>query len=610
MIKSKTSLPKAGERKIKGYAGRLINLTIEKQYSDADLWRETVEQFRLKSDSPAGDWRGEYWGKLMRGACLTYEATGNKKLYSIITASVKDMLTAADKGGKFSTYEKGEEFTWFDIWCRKYVMLGFIYYADIAKSETLKKRIIRAVGKHADYIMKYVGKGRGKKEITDTSVRFGGMNSCSVLEPFVKLYEHTGEQKYLEYAEYIIGTGMSQGFDIVKACMEKTLMPYEFKHTKAYEMTSCVEGLLEYYTVTGKEEYLAAAENFAEMITASDYTLIGCSGCTNELFDNSSVKQTEPSEDVMQETCVTVTLIGLFEKLLEVTGKAKYAEYIERSSYNALFGAVNTENQTMKSAQGFAWRGDEAVSVPHEAYLFDSYSPLYMNKRARLVGGFQVMKEGRPYGCCVSIGGAGTATFGLAGITESEDGFYVNIYNDGELKTNLREGKVSVVMRGDSYVKQSAKIKVNGSGKNFKIRLRIPSYTEGFCVTVNGEKTNYVIEDGYAVLSRIWNEDEIIVKFPAKVKAIRLNGKIAFVRGAIVLARDERFGEDISAPVQVKTDRNGFVIGARVVKNDIFNANLTVKIRTAEGEITLCDYSQAGKNYDDEHCLMTVWQNT
>lgn len=608
MIKYEERLPSAGERKVKGYAGKIINLTIEKQYLDPALWRETVEQYRVKSDNN-GDWRGEYWGKLMRGACLTYEATGNKKLYSTITESVKDMLSAQGKDGRFSTYDVENELVWWDMWCRKYVMLGFLYYYEIAKSEPLKKRIVRALKKHADSIMKRVGKCRGKKDITDTSVRFGAMNSCSILEPFVKLYEITGEKKYLDYSEYIIGTGMSKDFDLVTSCAEKTAYPYEFKYTKAYEMTSCVEGLLEYYETTGNARYLTAAKNFAEMIVGSDYTVIGCAGCTNELLDNSSVKQTEYSEEIMQETCVTVTLMGLFGKLLQITGEAKYAEYIERSGYNALFGAVNTENQSMKSAKGFRWEGDECIPVEHEAYLFDSYSPLYMNKRARAVGGFQVMSGGRAYGCCVSIGGAGTATFGLLGITKGKNKVYINLYNDGELKENFGERKLAIAMRADTYVRQRADISVKGDGASFAINLRVPSWADKFTVELNGEKIDCEICNGYAVIERIWNDDKLTVKFPAKVKAVRLNGKTAFVRGAIVLARDERFGEDMTLPVKVKTDKNGAVIGAKVVKNEAFSSNLAVKIKTESGEITLCDYSSAGKNYDDEHCLVTVWQN-
>lgn len=113
-------------------------------------------------------------------------------------------------------------------------------------------------------------------------------------------------------------------------------------------MMSCFEGLLEYYKVTGEKKYLAAVENFVDMVVKTDYTIIGCSGCTHELFDNSTEKQTEETDGVMQETCVTVTFMKLAAKLFLLTGKAKYAEIIERSGLNALFGAVNDENQTMK----------------------------------------------------------------------------------------------------------------------------------------------------------------------------------------------------------------------------------------------------------------------
>lgn len=608
MINNAMDYPLTGKIKTNGYAGKITELTLKKQYLDESLWKVTVEQYKIKSDDANGDWRGEYWGKLMRGACLTYRATGSKKLYSVITASVKDMLSAQDKNGRFSTYTEKNEFTWWDMWCRKYVMLGFIYYIEICRNETLKRRILRALKKHADYIMKRVGAGKGKVGICDTSIRFGALNSCSILEPFVKLYSLTGEKKYLDYSEYIIGTGLSKDFDVYKACLTKNSYPYEFKYTKAYEMTSCIEGVLEYYKVTGKTECLTVAKNFADMVAESDYTIIGCAGCTNELFDHSSVKQTEFSEDVMQETCVTVTLMGLFTKLLEITGEAKYAALIEKSGYNALFGAVNTENQSMKSAQGYAWKGDEMYSVAHEAFLFDSYSPLYMNRRATLVGGFQVMPGGRSYGCCVSIGGAGTATFDLSAVMKGNDGFFVNLYNDEKYRGEFGDKPVELAVKANVYGKDEAKISVLADGE-FSVALRIPEWCTGFKVIINGEEAGYTVKNGYAVIRRLWKDDNVTVKFPAKVKAELLNGKIAFTRGAITLARDERFGEDISAPVKVKINADGYVIGAKIVRNELFNANLTVRIKTDDGEITLCDYSSAGKNVDDENCKITVWQN-
>ena len=85
---------------------------IEKiQLLDADLWKLFVNQFRQGSvdDSDRG-WRCEYWGKMMRGGCFTYQTTRDAALYQALEATVRDMLTAQDALGRFSTYSPEKEF--------------------------------------------------------------------------------------------------------------------------------------------------------------------------------------------------------------------------------------------------------------------------------------------------------------------------------------------------------------------------------------------------------------------------------------------------------------------------------------------------------------------
>ncbi len=595
--------PAAGQTITKGFPGDMIKYTIDRQFLDESLWKLTVEQFRTKPDGKDGGWRGEFWGKLMRAACLTYKATGSAKLYAEITESIKDMLTTQEKNGRFSTYDLKYEFNGWDMWSRKYAMLGFLYYIDICKNKALVKKITKALKKHADYVMKKVGKGRGKVEIYDTTTSYGGMNSCSILESFVKLFKLTGEKKYLDFSEYIISTGFSKDQDIISLCKTKEKRPFEFKYTKAYEMMSCFEGLLEYYTVTGNEDELKTVINFVDMVLESDYTVIGCCGCTHELFDNSTVKQTEPSEGVMQETCVTVTLMKLCAKLLAITGDSKYADVIERSGYNSLFGSVNSENQTMKRTLGIVWRGKDPVPVPHEAFPFDSYSPLCLGQRAKKVGGFRVMGNGRSYGCCAAIGGAGTAIFGLVSIMEGKNGYYINLYND-EIYSDRAAG-IKISVKANLYKKGEAKITVKTADET-RLFLRIPKWAKDFEISINGEEIGFGSENGYAVI-RANDGDKITVSMPMRTTRNILNGKAEYERGPIVLARDERFGEDISLPIAVPEKAGGAI--AKLVKNTAFYTNETVKIKTANGEITLCDYSSAGKNYDSENCNISVWND-
>ena len=54
---------------------------------------------------------------------------------------------------------------------------------------------------------------------------------------------------------YIVKCGGTDIVNIFDLAYEDKLFPYQYPVTKAYEMTSCFEGLLEYYYVTGEERY-------------------------------------------------------------------------------------------------------------------------------------------------------------------------------------------------------------------------------------------------------------------------------------------------------------------------------------------------------------------
>ena len=103
----------------------------ENQLKDKNMWRVFVQQFRTDVDTATRAWRGEYWGKMMRGSCITYQYTKDKELFEILKESVLDMLTTQDELGRYSTYSIEEEFNGWDMWSRKYVILGFLHFTEI-----------------------------------------------------------------------------------------------------------------------------------------------------------------------------------------------------------------------------------------------------------------------------------------------------------------------------------------------------------------------------------------------------------------------------------------------------------------------------------------------
>ncbi len=593
------------------YSG-IIDATIKHieniQLLQPDTWALFVRQFNGSyPDSERRAWRGEYWGKMMRGACFTYEYTKNEELYDTLVETVKDLMTTQDDMGRITTYTVETEFDGWDIWCRKYVLLGFQYFLDICKDNALREDVISCMCRHADYIMSKVGRPEeGKKNITDCTRNWLGLNSSSILEPYVRLYVLTGEQKYFDYAQYIVDNGGISEGNIFELAYEDKVMPYQYPTNKAYEMMSCFEGLLEFYRVTKNEKYKTSVVNFARRVLETDITIIGCSGCTHELFDFSAKRQTVTDYDyIMQETCVTVTWMKFCHQVLCITGESTFADALEISTYNAMLGSVNHYNSKMLSGMPF-----------------DSYIPLFMSTRSRSTGGFQHMENNTSnYGCCACIGSAGTALMGLASVMQAENGVYFNLYVPGTVDAKTPSG-TKIKLKVDTKYPADSKIDIYVKGatgeEEFTLNFRIPDWCKNPSMKVCGE-TIKVTAGTYQGITRKWNCcDKIELDFEMKMELVLPpyggwdeNSKylVALRKGPVIFARDARFGEKIDDIVDfVYNDK--LEVEAVESHSAAFPAEQEYKIKMKDGSyITVVDFQSAGKTWDKES-MMTVWMPT
>jgi len=597
------------------------------QLKDVALWRRFVEQFRVHPDSTDAGWRGEIWGKMMRGACFVYSYTQNPDLYSVLTQTILDMLDSSDEDGRISSYTKESEFIGWDIWGRKYVILGMQYYLDICLDEILKKRVIASMQEQVDYIMSKIGPvEEGKKPIATASNHWRGLNSCSLLEPIVRLYNITKEEKYLSFAEYIVGTGGTSVVDIFRLAYENKFYPYQYPVTKAYEMISCFEGLLEFYRVRKIEWHKTAVLNFANRILESDFTIIGTAGCTNEFFDHSTVRQANPSNDkTKQETCVTVTLMKFFYQLMLLTGDSIYADAFERAFYNAYLGAINTEGEIEKTVRL------EHPELQHEAMPFDSYSPLTAGERGYRIGGFKIMPDNHYYGCCACIGSAGVGLVPKMALLKQGNNLIVNMYFPGDMQVMEPSGYNVRLQVDTEYPKEGIiKICVDTDCKEpFSICLRNPGWSKKTMVQVNGE--NALVQEGYICIEKYWKKgDEIILTLDMRTEAIypipygheilmnkviwgqnymistydeedpKAKNHIALRRGPLVLAVDSSFGVDVGSVFDIKVQDDGYV-ATTVPKIDIATyphiVEMEVPMRCGR-KMHVTDYASAGKKWN------------
>lgn len=620
----------------KGIVDESIRHIERVQLLKSELWNRFVNQYRIEADSDGG-WRGEYWGKMMRGATFVYSYTRNKELYDILHKTVEDMMASADELGRISTYPVNSEFDAWDLWSRKYVLLGMQYFMEICNEEEFNKRITESMKKQVDYIISKIGPAEeGKTPITSATNAWGGLNSSSILEPIMKLYNITKEKRYLDFAEHIVNEGGADIVNIFDLAYDNKLYPYQYPITKAYEMTSCFEGLLEYYKITGNEKHKESVINFANRILESDFTIIGCCGCAGECLDNSTISQTNSTNhEVMQETCVTVTMMKFFYNLNCFTGDPKYADAFERSMYNAFLGAINTENSIGK-LDDTAMQNCSDVKI--EPLPFDSYSPLTAGTRGMGTGGMRVMSDNHYYGCCACIGAAGNGLTPKMSLLSSKDGLVINLYISGKVSTKTQTGNNVTIDIQTEYPKNGdIKIKIEPEREEeFEILLRNPYWSKTTTLSVNSVDNS--INDGYIHIRKLWNKKDIIeLKMDMRTEAIypMSYGKqmiinelisenndmnsacdkeekyIALRRGPLILAQENRLGYKVNDPVSIIVNDDGYVDVEMPIKDIApYKHIIEVRVPLINGSsMTVTDYASAGKLWTEES-KMAAWMLT
>ena len=596
-MKNKMNYLGIGDAVYTGAAHEYVLFTESHQLKNRALWDQFVQVFTEDSDNDHA-WRCEYFGKMMRGACLTYMYHPTKELYEVLESAVRGLLKAQREDGRFSTYSTAEEFNGWDMWGRKYVLTGLMHFMRISKDEELNKTILAALCRHADYIVEHIGDKEGQKTIFETSQIWLGVNSASILEPFVELYVRTGEKRYFDFATYLIKTGGCSGGNLIDLALEDKLAPYQYPEVKAYETMSYFEGVLGYYEVTGEEKYLNAVQKFVEQVNKTDITLIGCSGCTHELFDHSTKMQALFNPGIMQETCVTVTWMRLLSRLLLLTGDAIYADRIEQAGYNALHGSVNIHLQGGKT-------NPSRSSFTLDPVTFDSYSPLYIGKRGKSTGGLQYFREGGFYGCCACIGSAGTALLPLGAALTSEKGLVINHLMAGKITTALKNGTAVQIVTETAYpAKGTAKLTLSlNAPASFDLSIRIPAWCENATVSVNGNAEKATA--GYCVLSREWKDgDTVEVSLEMKLVRHTIGDKTAYTYGALVLARDAmKDDRSVESPFVPISDSDYKLVDAE--KGELLRLILSCK----NGDLLLTDYASCGKLWMNSNAFVSVWLN-
>ena len=563
----------AGAVRLTNFLENDIRNSIEHWNKGELPYREFVEFFRSQAAPQFA--LGEMWGKAVRSGCMFYRYTQDPELKSILKATVEDLLSVQNPNGSISCtpeeQQPGGENG--DLWERKYVMLGLDeYYRWVEQNPA----VLEALKKHADCLIAQIGHAP-KTEIVDlgwSATNIGHeachIESSTLLEPFMRLYNWTGEQRYLDFASYIVESGGTKHFDLIQQACDNTL-PYKMSghYPKAYEMMSMFEGVVEYYRATGDERCKQAFMNLYDNIRKNEITIIGNAGAdqpyhpyvAGEAWGNTAFEQTNPDITRMMETCVGVTWLKFCSQIMRLTGDPSPVDEIEKYVYNGLLGAMKP------SGDGFSYvnllNGNKVVNYGWGWHFGDFYVT-----------------------CCNLNGPMGLAYIPYVAVMEDDRGPIVNLYNASEIDmTTPRKRPLKLSLETDFPLTGNVIIEVTPEKKEeFTLKLRIPSWSANTVVKVNG-KTQEVAPGTYAELTRKWQAgDRIEVAFDmtCRVQAV--------VWGPIVLARDQNIDPDYDKPVRIIADENG-IVKIKKVNPTLPTTRIEFAVPTADGEIRMTDYA-------------------
>jgi DUF1680 family protein len=577
--------------RMNGFVGKKLDLSYQNRILAQNV-DHLIEPFRHRTEARL--WQSEFWGKWFTSAVLAYRYHPQEELKKILQLAVDGLLSTQTEDGYIGNYKKENRLEQWDIWGRKYCLLGLLDYYDLTKDS----RALNAAERLADHLVKEINERDG---LIVNKGNYRGMASSSVLEPMVRLYVRTGNKNYLSFAEKIVkqwetpagpmliskaSVNVSERFPTPKSWYSPE------QGQKAYEMMSCYEGLLELYRVTGSKNYKEAVEKTWQNIRDTEINIAG-SGASEEMWFKGKSRQIHPVTH-FQETCVTVTWIKLNQQLLRLTGNSKYADEIERSYYNALMGALNAD-----------------------ASDWAKYTPL---NGERLPGSGQC---GMDLNCCNASGPRGQFTLPFTAVMSMENGLSVNFYVDAVYHLKTPSGKTMSLIQKTNYpVSETIVMNLELEGnEEMTVRLRIPEWSKINKLTVNNNEVAGVVPGKYAEVKKQWSSKDVI-KLELDMRG-RLevqgdeNGKFAAVlRGPVVLARDSRLGGPhlgtVNRPV---TNKDGYIELKSVDvenKNDywmIYSALFIPESYTETGAapipIKLIDYASAGNG--KERSTFQVW---
>lgn len=462
-------------------------------------------------EAPSCQLRGHFLGHFM-SACANVVAHENDTELSAKLKTIVDELYICqqENGGKWAGSIPEKYFERIKnnkyVWSPQYVMHKTFMGLIDTYVLTGNKKALEIADNMGDWYVNWA------KTAGDAVYRGeqGGM-----LEIWAKLYKITKNDKYLALISAYEGNGFFDKLD-------KKVDALTNDHANAG--IPLTHGAMAMYEITGDEKWLTRLKEFwNQAITSRGMFATG--GQNSGEFWVPPFKEGSFLGINTQEYCTVYNLVRTAEFLFMCTGEKEYSDYIERCLYN-----------------GFLAQQNPYTGMP--AYFL----PLKFGSKKKWGS------KTEDFWCCHGTMVQGQTIYPDLIYYEDENSLTVSQYIPSvctldkitlEQNTDMSNYNSQVFFDDHSNGEMSRwsfKFTVQKApSEKYTLRFRIPEWVNGEpAVTLNGEKCEYVSDNGFISVERVWNSGESVgIFFPHELREECLPDipeLAAFMDGPVVLA--------------------------------------------------------------------------
>lgn len=524
---------------------------INDRVSDAEP-SHAIKNFRIAAGLEDGDFYGLVFqdtdlAKWLEAVAYRLQTHSDKELERTADEAIELIEKAQQPDGYLNTYftvkEPGKRWTNLRE-CHELYTAGHMFEAAAAYYKaTGKRRFLDNMCRFADYIDSVFG---------SESFKMRGYDGHQEIElALVKLYEVTGEDRYLRLSKYFLDERGKEPyfFDLESEKRGNTVhfegsvmynRKYAQTHLPVREQAAAeghavravymLSGMADVAGLTGDEELLDSCRRlWANIVTKRMYVTGGIGSIARgEAF---SFDYDLPNDMIYAETCASIGLIFFAHRMLKLEPKGSYADVLERSLYNTVLAGMSQDGKS------FFYVNPLEV-LPEACEKNENYAHVK-----------PVRQKWFGCACCPTNVARILSSIGQYIYTVSDDTIYTHLYIGGESSITLQ--KANVTIKQSTNYPWDGKITLEISSekeKEFAVALRIPGWCSSVTLSCNGVAVENSASDGYILIRREWNGtntidlalDMPVVLMQASPFVRADSGKIAIQRGPLVYCVEEQ----------------------------------------------------------------------